>query len=172
MCSGSVIARHTLSCGCASSRVNRSRHRAAEVLQFACCHRPSPVSSSVIWSRCRSSLSRLDFPRGTVRSQPPVQFPQRRRAAAGGAWRCSSTRTRTSPASRSTRRCLDDGRLVHLQPGDQLIHRALAPAHQVEDLPPPRLRQHLKNRGHPGSMLYQAYSCQGIYVLTYCCLLG
>jgi len=47
---------------------------------------------------------------------------------------------------------LGDGRLGHLQPGDQLIHRALAIADEVENLAPPGLRQYFKNRGHPASM--------------------
>src|SRR5262245_38158747 len=62
---------------------------------------------------------------------------------------------------------LGDGRLVHRQPGHQLVHRALAVPHEVENLPPPGLRQHFKYRGHLPSMPNRAYSCQGIFPVTH-----
>ena len=73
-------------------------------------------------------------------------------------WR--STRTSTTPASRSTRRCLETGGLAHRRHLDQLAHGPLAVAQQIEDAATVRFRQQLEGSDHPNSMPIGLYACQ------------
>src|SRR5690606_30094780 len=122
------------------------------------------------WSRECRSRSRVvlqvsfeavegSLPQTSIRSQPGVDLGQRLRpepiqAELGASPHVDESRLAEDPE------VLGDGGLAHPQLGDQLAHRPLSIAEQVEDLTSGRFGDDRK--GHPLSMPYQLYNRQGI----------
>ena len=111
----------------------------------------SVVAPSIV-ARCSSRAAEARRPPLPVRRQPPLHLAQRLRTDPVDAALGVDRGTRTSPAWRKTRRCLDTAGWLMPSDVDEVSHGSLLSQQQIEDQAPVRFGEHLERRHHPLNM--------------------